>query len=111
LFRRAAAGRESVGAIHAAETWYVFGALAFDTAPSGPKLRYDDDDLAISAAIQEYWTNFAKNSDPNSEKLEPWPRFDGSKRAIWNSQIAGRRAEKGSADRSATSTSKTHSVC
>jgi carboxylesterase type B len=61
--------------------WYVIGTLAFGTAPPGPKPRYDDDDLAISAATQEYSTNFAKNGDPNGEKLEPWPRFDGSKRA------------------------------
>ena len=31
--------------------------------------------------MQEFWMNFAKNGDPNGEKLEPWPRFDGSKRA------------------------------
>ena len=81
-FGRAAAGRETVGAIHTAEMWYVFGTLALGTAPPGPKPHYDSEDRALSAAVQAYWTNFAKTGDPNGGKSPRWPRFDGSTRAF-----------------------------
>jgi hypothetical protein len=29
--------------------------------------------------MQEYWMNFARNGDPSGERLDPRPRFDGSK--------------------------------
>jgi para-nitrobenzyl esterase len=66
-FDRAAPGREALGATHGAEVPYVFGVL-------GP--AYKDADRAASAAIEEYWTNFAKTGAPGL----PWPKFDTSAR-------------------------------
>jgi para-nitrobenzyl esterase len=66
-FDRAAPGREAVGATHGAEVPFVFGVL-------GP--AYKDPDRALSAAIEEYWTTFAKTGAPGA----PWPKFDTSAR-------------------------------
>lgn len=73
-FDRAAPGRESAGAVHGAEVAYVFGGL-------GP--QYGELDREISAAVQEYWTNFAKTGNPNSAgqtKLPNWPVFQSATR-------------------------------
>src|SRR5207302_1293266 len=67
-FDRAAPGREALGATHGAEVGYVFGVL--DPA------RYGRADQDLSAAIQGYWTNFAKSGDPNGDGLARWPKFD-----------------------------------
>jgi carboxylesterase type B len=45
--------------------------------------------------IQEYWTNFAKTSDPNDGKLVKWPRFDPTARAYMDFTDAGPVAEEG----------------
>jgi para-nitrobenzyl esterase len=66
---------------------YVFGTL------SGPK--YNDTDREISAAIQEYWTNFAKTGDPNGGKLPRWPRFDPQTRAYLDFTDDGPAAKEG----------------
>ena len=71
-FDRAAPGREALGSTHGAEVAYVFGRLS----PS-----YAAADQDISTAMQQYWTNFAKNGNPNGASLPPWPKFDGSARA------------------------------
>lgn len=65
-------GREKVGAAHSAELGYVFG--NFFMAP--PK----EADRKLSAAIQGYWTNFAKTGNPNGESLLNWPKHDVSSR-------------------------------
>jgi para-nitrobenzyl esterase len=70
-FDRAAPGREALGAVHGTEVAYVFGAL-------GP--RYADADRAISSAMQQYWTNFAKTGNPDGAGLIQWPKFDAAAR-------------------------------
>jgi para-nitrobenzyl esterase len=85
-FDRAAPGRESAGATHGAEVAYVFGNL---------NANYAAPDRDISAAMQQYWTNFAKTGDPNGGKLVKWPKFDAAARAYMDFTDAGPVAKEG----------------
>jgi para-nitrobenzyl esterase len=92
-FARAAAGREALGATHAAELSHLFGTLdrgVFGVGPPGPPPKATDIDWRISEVMQLYWTNFAKNGDPNGPGLPTkWPRFDLSSRAYVQFTDAG----------------------
>jgi len=85
-FDRAAPGREAAGATHGAEVSYVFGNLGANYAAS---------DREISAAMQQYWTNFAKNGDPNGAGLPPWPKFDTAARGFMEFTDNGPVAREG----------------
>lgn len=90
-FSRAAAGREAPGAPHGSEVPYVFGTLG-----RGPSMsKYDATDQEISAAMQGYWTNFAKTGDPNGGNLPRWPRFEPNARAYLDFTDAGPVAKEG----------------
>ena len=88
-FSRSAPGRKAVGAMHTAEMWYVFGTLGLGRAPAGPLPQYDTMDHAISEAVQDYWTNFAKTGDPNGGSLPRWRRFEEPDRAYIDFSDAG----------------------
>jgi para-nitrobenzyl esterase len=68
-------GREvtakDVGARHAGEIEYVFGAL-----DSSPKVPWTAEDRKLSDVMMTYWTNFAKTGDPNGAGLAKWPAYD-----------------------------------
>jgi len=90
-FSRAAPGQEAVGAAHGSEVPYVFGTLG--RGVNSPK--YDATDQQVSAAMQNYWTNFAKTGDPNGEGLPRWPKFDPDKRTYLDFTHAGPVAREG----------------
>jgi para-nitrobenzyl esterase len=62
---------KDIGARHAGEIEYVFGALA-----SSPKVPWEPVDHRLSDLMMSYWTNFARSGDPNGAGLPKWPRYD-----------------------------------
>jgi len=65
-------GARKFGVYHGLEVDYVFGGL--DKKPG-----YTQDDLALSQAVMNYWTNFAKNGNPNRPGLELWPAYQSER--------------------------------
>jgi para-nitrobenzyl esterase len=59
-----------VGAVHASEIVYVFGALA-----SKRDVQSTPEDWRLSDAMETYWTNFAKTGNPNGGGLPAWPAY------------------------------------
>jgi para-nitrobenzyl esterase len=64
------ATREDVGARHAGEIEYVFGAL-----DSLPEVAWEPRDEELSQLLRAYWSSFAADGDPNAEGLPAWPRY------------------------------------
>jgi len=60
-----------LGAYHSAEIEYVFGQLDSKT-----DVTWRPEDRNVSDMMQKYWTNFAKNENPNSPGLPDWPMYD-----------------------------------
>ena len=57
-------------AFHSDDIEYVFGTL--DTRPGA---IWRAEDRKLSNEIMGYWTNFAKNGDPNGPGLPEWPKY------------------------------------
>ena len=95
-FTRVPAGREAVGATHASELAYVFGTLdrGFVAVVGPPPSGFSDVDRQVSAAMQSYWTSFAKTGDPNGGNLPRWPKFETASRAYLQLNAAGPVAKK-----------------
>jgi para-nitrobenzyl esterase len=60
-----------IGARHAGEIEYVFGAL-----DSVKNVSWEPSDRKLSDAMTTYWANFARTGDPNGSGLPKWPRYD-----------------------------------
>jgi para-nitrobenzyl esterase len=73
-----AATSRDIGARHAGEIEYVFGALDL----SLPKVPWEASDRKLSDAMTTYWSNFARTGDPNGAGLHAWPRYDRSGRVL-----------------------------
>jgi para-nitrobenzyl esterase len=69
---------KDIGARHAGEIEYVFGALEL----SLPKVPWEPSDRKLSDAMTTYWSNFARSGDPNGGALPKWPRFDQGARVL-----------------------------
>jgi para-nitrobenzyl esterase len=66
---------DELGAYHGAELPYVF-------AQHDDWLPVDDADSALSSAIMDYWSSFAKNGSPQATKLPGWPVFTAGRQYV-----------------------------
>jgi para-nitrobenzyl esterase len=75
-FRRSIPGKgqSDLGSFHSLELPYVFGDLRNPVWSWLPFVKVDD---GLAAAIESYWTDFAKTGDPNSAGLPQWRSFTG----------------------------------
>jgi para-nitrobenzyl esterase len=75
------------GAIHFSEVIYVFNNLrARDWA-------WTDDDRRVAESMGDYWSNFAKNMNPNGEGLTRWPAYNPND-GVWMNIGDTNRVEK-----------------
>ena len=66
-FTRKSARTPMLGAAHGAEIMFAFGNLV---APQNTEV-----DRKLSAAMIQYWVQFAKTGNPDVEGLPAWPQF------------------------------------
>ena len=66
-------GATGLGAFHSLELPYVFGTLA---DPTWRWLPFTNADTRLSAAIQAYWTQFARTGIPNPPGWPAWPAWN-----------------------------------
>ena len=64
-------------AVHVSEVPYVFQNLVPKGTTAVPVLAAAQD-LALSDTMSSYWTNFAKNGNPNQLGLPNWPEYSGA---------------------------------
>ncbi len=64
------------GAPHGAEVPYIFGQLEDRNRVGSPTVTAEDE--KVVALMQAYWSNFAKNGNPNGPGLVNWPELQGS---------------------------------
>ncbi|XP_028635094.1 acylcarnitine hydrolase-like [Grammomys surdaster] len=79
-----------VKADHADEVPFVFGCLLF-----GMKSNFTEEEKLLSRRMMNYWANFARYGNPNSEGLPHWPMLDQDEQYLQlNTQPAVGRALK-----------------
>jgi para-nitrobenzyl esterase len=64
---------------HASELPFVFGTMT-QTPPRWPKIPATPEEAALSAAMLDYWSSFARNAQPRAANEPNWPAY-GSQRA------------------------------
>ena len=77
------------GAAHATDIPFVFHTLDFLGHPVSAG------DSATADLISSYWTNFARNGNPNGDELPEWPRYQGPapRRVMRLNEMAAAEAE------------------
>jgi para-nitrobenzyl esterase len=70
-----AADEKNLHAFHASEVPYVFGAADL-LPPSWPKPPRAKVEVALSDAMVEYWTSFARTGAPKAQGGPKWPAYD-----------------------------------
>jgi para-nitrobenzyl esterase len=78
-----------VGARHAGEIEYVFGALDL----SLPKVPWESSDRKLSDTMTTYWANFARTGNPNGDGLPKWSRYDESRLVLHLDETVREAAE------------------
>lgn len=64
-------------AFHASELPFVFGTFGA-VGPEWPKIPATPGETAMSDALADYWTSFAKTGKPVAAHAPDWPRYDGT---------------------------------
>jgi para-nitrobenzyl esterase len=62
---------------HASELPFVFGTLA-QTPPHWPKIPATATEEALSEAMLDYWSSFARNAEPRAANQADWPAYGTS---------------------------------
>jgi para-nitrobenzyl esterase len=69
-----AADQDHLHAFHASELPYVFGTLD-GTPPLWPKVPASPREDALSDAMIDYWTSFARTGSPRAANAPDWPAY------------------------------------
>ena len=69
-----------LGAVHGLDVPFVFGTFGAILTPGGTPYQPTAADLALSAAIQGYWTRFARSGDPGGAPA--WPAYGATDPAL-----------------------------
>ena len=59
---------------HSGEMAYCYGNLS----RQGKDFAYNEEDYKLEKTMLSYWSNFAKNGDPNGEGLPTWNPYQSS---------------------------------
>ncbi|WP_262378533.1 carboxylesterase/lipase family protein [Luteimonas viscosa] len=69
-----AADEAGLHAFHAGEIPYALGTVD-STPPDWPKIPDTDAERRLAAAMQGYWTSFARSGTPVARAAPPWPAY------------------------------------
>jgi para-nitrobenzyl esterase len=86
----APASSKDIGARHAGEIEYVFGALEI----SLPKVPWEDADRRLSDTMTSYWANFARTGDPNGPGLPKWSPYRTDGRRVLHFDVDVKEADE-----------------
>jgi para-nitrobenzyl esterase len=64
------------GAVHGLDVPFVFGTFSAILLPNGQPYQPTATDLSVQAAMQGYWTRFARTGDPGGTPA--WPLYDAT---------------------------------
>jgi len=65
---------QNLHGFHGSELPYVFGTLD-RTIPLWPKIPATQTETALSDAMLDYWTSFARSGSPTAKDAPPWPAY------------------------------------